>query len=600
MYMTPRSPQQYLSQYFGFSTFREPQEQVIHTVLSGRDALVLMPTGAGKSLCYQIPALMFEGLTIVVSPLISLMKDQVMSLRTRGIAAAYLNSSLSPEQQSQVEQAIVSRSVKILYVSPERLSSSYVMNLLDRVKVSLIAVDEAHCVSTWGHDFRPEYTNLRTVRESLPRVPFLALTATADVYTRQDIVRQLRLEDPAVFISSFDRPNIHLAVDDGRQRIEKIASYITHRPGQPGIVYALSRKSVEKIAMHLRDQGIPAGYYHAGLSTEDREMVQHAFINGHIPVLCATVAFGMGIDKADIRYVIHYNLPKNMECYYQEIGRAGRDGHPSEALMFYSKADIKILSSILTENDRATSQLKKLDRMYAYADAKLCRRQMLLAYFNEYVDESCGHCDVCQANYHMIDGTAIGQKICSTIARTHESINMPTLVALLRGDITDTIRESGFHALPVFGSGKELADNQWESYIHQLCQLGYLIEAQESPHLRLSNRGKELLCGERRISFVAVPATLPPQELILPRPSISSDTLYQQLIAFRKDIAEDEQHACVMVSDHMLAAMAEKKPISEHDMRNIPGMTDWLYDQYGAMFVGRILAYIEEQQPFTH
>lgn len=595
--MLQRSPQQYLTQHFGFSSFREPQEQVIQAILSGRDALVLMPTGGGKSVCYQVPALMFEGLTIVVSPLISLMRDQVMSLRQRGIAAAYLNSSLSYEEQREVTNSIRQRQLKLLYVSPERLQSTELLATLDQAKVSLIAIDEAHCVSTWGHDFRPEYTNLQTLRAQLPGVPFLALTATADVFTRQDIVRQLHLQDPAVFISSFDRPNIHLRVEDGKQRIEKISQFISERAGQAGIVYALSRKSVEKIAMRLREQGIPAGYYHAGLSAQDREMVQQAFIAGKIPVLCATVAFGMGIDKADIRYVVHYNLPKNMECYYQEIGRAGRDGGPSEALLFYSKADTKILSSILSENDRSDIQLKKLNRMYAFADAKLCRRQMLLAYFNEYVDNACGHCDICDQKLDTIEGTGFGQKICSAIARTEEQSTPNMIAGILCGKLNDEIMQANYHALTTFGSGKELAENQWLAYINQLEQLGFVMQAQDdSDVLRLTNRGKELLCSERCVSFVHIPAEMPIQELSDPRPTPSSNTLYKQLLQFRSDIAEDEQHACIMVSDRMLAVMAEKKPICENDMRNIPGMTDWLYNQYGAMFVGRILAFIEEDQ----
>lgn len=595
VHMYERTAQHYLKKYFNFDEFRSPQQDVIDALLKRQDALVLMPTGGGKSLCYQIPALMLEGLTVVVSPLISLMKDQVASLSARNIPAAYLNSSLDLEQQDAVCSQVLRQEIKLLYVSPERLVTQDMLYLLDRVKVSLIAIDEAHCVSTWGHDFRKEYTQIKELRKKLPFVPFLALTATADVMTRQDIVAQLDLKNPAVFITSFNRPNIHLQTVPGQKRFEYITQFIQSKPGMSGIIYSLSRKSTQYIALKLREQGIPAAYYHAGLQPEEREVVQHAFFTGQVPVLCATIAFGMGIDKPDIRWVIHYNIPKNIEGYYQEIGRAGRDGKPSNALLFYSKADLKLIQPMLEENAQRELQLSKLEEMYAFANTPLCRRQVLLEYFNETMEEPCGNCDVCDTKPLWIDGTISAQKICSAIARIGDEVPSETLIDVLQGTLTDAILKQGYHRFQTFGCGKELSKNQWQGYITQLHQLGIIRRRLSIPHtLRLTTKGKEVLCGEREVRLAEVYTeyddTLP---TVTPskRPS---ERLFHTLLQLRKEISEEEKHICIMVSDRMLALMAEHMPITEQDMRAIPGMSDALYDQYGAIFVGRILAFAEE------
>ncbi|MDQ3291207.1 MAG: RecQ family ATP-dependent DNA helicase, partial [Bacteroidota bacterium] len=414
--------QQVLKKYYGYENFRPMQQEIISSILAKRDTVVLMPTGGGKSVCYQVPAMVMPGMCVVISPLIALMQDQVKALAANGINAAFLNSTQTAEVQYNIETACLGRAIKLLYVSPEKLLSPGFFSFLKRLQINLFAVDEAHCISAWGHDFRPEYTQLRTLKEQFPNVPVIALTATADRLTQKDIQEQLRLQDPAVFISSFDRPNINLSVLPGRNRFNRITDFLDSHKGQPGIIYCLSRNTTESLSQKLVAQGYKAAHYNAGMLATARATTQDAFLKDNIQIICATIAFGMGIDKSNVRWVIHYNLPKNIESYYQEIGRGGRDGAPANALLFYSFADVLALRKMLTEGDKKqlNLQLAKLDRMQQYAEATSCRRRILLNYFGETLTKDCHNCDICRNPPASFDGTIHAQKALSAIARMLE------------------------------------------------------------------------------------------------------------------------------------------------------------------------------------
>ncbi len=600
---------QTLKTYFGYDSFRPLQEDIIRHLLNRKDALVLMPTGGGKSICYQLPALLSEGTAVVVSPLISLMKDQVETLSANGIAAGALNSNNNETENAFLRRACMEGKLKLLYISPEKLlaEANY---LLRDMHISLFAIDEAHCISQWGHDFRPEYTQMGILHQLFPQVPIIALTATADKITREDIIKQLHLNHPKIFISSFDRPNLSLAVKRGYQQKEKskaILDFIARHPGESGIIYCMSRNKAEAVAQMLQKQGIRSAVYHAGLSPARRDEAQNDFINDRVQVVCATIAFGMGIDKSNVRWIIHYNLPKSIESFYQEIGRAGRDGMPSDTLLFYSLADLILLTKFATESGQQSINLEKLQRMQQYAESDICRRRILLSYFGENTTSDCGNCDVCKNPPERFDGTIIVQKALSAIARSGQQIGTGILVDILKGSMSPEVTERGYHRLKTFGAGREIPAKDWHDYLLQMLQLGYFeIAYNENNHLKITQSGTDVLFGRAYAQLVTIrreeavqaakerkrKATIPTKELPLGLPNVESEELFEALRSLRKRLADQEAlPAYIVLSDKVLHLLSTSRPTTIEEFGNISGIGEYKKKKYGKFFIELIREY---------
>ena len=602
---------QTLKTYFGYDSFRPLQEEIIRHILDGNDALVLMPTGGGKSICYQLPALLREGTAVVVSPLISLMKDQVEALCANGISAGALNSSNDETENAALRRACMEGRLKLLYISPEKLlaEANY---LLRDMHISLFAIDEAHCISQWGHDFRPEYAQMGILHQQFPNVPIIALTATADKITREDIIRQLHLNHPRTFISSFDRPNLSLTVKRGYQQKEKsktILDFIARHPGESGIIYCMSRSKTESVAQMLQKQGIRTAVYHAGLSPSLRDEAQDDFINDRVQVVCATIAFGMGIDKSNVRWVIHYNLPKSIESFYQEIGRAGRDGLPSDTLLFYSLADLILLTKFATESGQQNINLEKLQRMQQYAESDICRRRILLSYFGEIADHDCGNCDVCKNPPERFDGTVIVQKALSAIVRTDQQIGTGVLVDILRGNMSPEVVGKGYQQLKTFAAGRDVPARDWHDYLLQMLQLGYFeIAYNENNHLKITSAGSDVLFGRATARLVVIrreetnetkrgrkrKATVPAQELPLGLPNTENEALFEALRKLRKRLADEEAlPAYIVLSDKVLHLLSTSRPTNLEEFGNISGIGEYKKKKYGKEFINLIRKYSE-------
>lgn len=602
---------QTLKTYFGYDSFRPLQEEIIRHILDGNDALVLMPTGGGKSICYQLPALLREGTAVVVSPLISLMKDQVEALCANGISAGALNSSNDETENAALRRACTEGRLKLLYISPEKLlaEANY---LLRDMHISLFAIDEAHCISQWGHDFRPEYAQMGILHQQFPHVPIIALTATADKITREDIIRQLHLNHPRTFISSFDRPNLSLTVKRGYQQKEKsktILDFIARHPGESGIIYCMSRSKTESVAQMLQKQGIRTAVYHAGLSPSLRDEAQDDFINDRVQVVCATIAFGMGIDKSNVRWVIHYNLPKSIESFYQEIGRAGRDGLPSDTLLFYSLADLILLTKFATESGQQNINLEKLQRMQQYAESDICRRRILLSYFGEIADHDCGNCDVCKNPPERFDGTVIVQKALSAIVRTDQQIGTGVLVDILRGNMSSEVVGKGYQQLKTFAAGRDVPARDWHDYLLQMLQLGYFeIAYNENNHLKITSAGSDVLFGRATARLVVIrreetnetkrgrkrKATVPAQELPLGLPNTENEALFEALRKLRKRLADEEAlPAYIVLSDKVLHLLSTSRPTNLEEFGNISGIGEYKKKKYGKEFINLIRKYSE-------
>lgn len=597
--------QQILKSVYGYDSFRPLQKDVIDYVISGHDALVLMPTGGGKSVCYQIPALMLEGVAIVVSPLISLMKDQVDALQANGIAAEAMNSNNDEYANRTIRERCQRGEIKILYISPERLMGE-ISWLQQYAHVSMFAIDEAHCVSHWGHDFRPEYTQLGTLKDSFPHIPILALTATADKVTKADILEQLHLSEPRVFISSFDRPNLSLDVRKAyrkRERIRSILEVIARHTNESGIIYCLSRKGTEEMAAELKKYGISVGVYHAGLSAQERTQVQDDFINDRVNVICATIAFGMGIDKSNIRFIIHNNLPKSIESFYQEIGRGGRDGLPTETILFYNLQDLITLRKFAEESGQRDINIEKLSRMQEYAESQVCRRRILLNYFGETSDCSCGNCDVCKNPPQHFDGTIIVQKALSAIRRAEEQAGFTLVTDILKGSLSPVVVAKGFNKLKTFGAGRDITAGDWHAYLLQMLQRGYIeIAYNEDSHIKVTSLGKDVLFGRKQAELAVIEredfrVTKRKRQVQLSDSSTQMQTedqqLFEKLRELRRTIANEiKKPAYIVLSDKSLQSLAMVKPTNLFLFGNCFGIGEHKKNQFGERFVDMICSHL--------
>jgi ATP-dependent DNA helicase RecQ len=588
-----------LKHKFGYDSFRLEQESIIDTVLAGNDCVVLMPTGGGKSICYQIPALLLDGTAIVISPLIALMKDQVDALRANGIEASFLNSTQTTAEQVEVFRAARSGTLKLLYVAPERLLQigDQFIDFLRSIKVSLFAIDEAHCISSWGHDFRPEYLRLARLKQDFPGVPLIALTATADKLVRKDIIERLNVPGAERFISSFNRPNIFYGVEPKRKSYDRLLEFLRPRKGESGIIYCLSRASVDSLAADLREEGYDALAYHAGLEKQERERNQRLFINDEAKIVVATIAFGMGIDKSNVRFVVHMDLPKNIESYYQETGRAGRDGLKSDALLFFTWADVTKLKKFAeVEGNAAQSEimLKKLSQMGEFGDLRTCRRRYLLNYFSEEFEGDCGNCDNCVTVAEMVDGTIIAQKALSAVYRTGQRFGMTYLIDLLRGSEAQSIRDEHKN-LKTYGVGSDIPKNEWFDYFKDLIAQGYLAQAEgQFPIILLTDRSTDVLAGRTKVELAKARVRDEARRKLPVSEAQYEQPLFEELRRLRAAIAKGENlPPYIVFSDATLIEMATWLPLNEDDMRRIMGVGDLKWQKYGRDFLSEIRKYCE-------
>jgi ATP-dependent DNA helicase RecQ len=583
-----------LKKYFGYDSFRDQQQLIVESVLLKKDNLVIMPTGGGKSICFQLPALLFEGVTLVISPLIALMKDQVDGLNANGITADFYNSSQEKFEQDAIFDKVVNKEIKLFYVAPESLG--LLENILTEDIISCIAIDEAHCISSWGHDFRPSYQQLGFLKKILPNTPIIALTATADKATRNDILEQLNIPKAAQFLSSFDRKNIELEVRPANDRVLQIIKFIRKKPSEAGIIYCLSRKSTEQLAEKLQQNGINAKAYHAGLNFIERTKAQEDFIYDKTQVVCATIAFGMGIDKSNVRWVIHYNMPKNIEGYYQEIGRCGRDGLDAKALLFHSYSDVIQLRKFITGASNEEVQIAKLERMKQFSEATTCRRKILLSYFGELLSENCGNCDVCKNPPQVFNGTIIAQKALSVITRLNENEAIGTVIDVLRGAHNAAILDKGYNKLKSHGVGNDISWRDWQQYIIQLINQGYCeIAFHKNNALRLTQFSKKVLFENATVSLTKA-VDIKEQQILQKEPKVTKakkDTLFERLRKLRHQIALDENIPAYLVfSDATLKEMERARPMSESDLLEISGVGQRKLEVYGDEFIAEIINFV--------